>query len=189
MAEASDASKKDVRKIMDGRWALVVALALAIGAAGCKRESKSSSTGGGSAGGGELPDTASGSAVIGRGNVVTYNNIAVEVPWRVDDPLSLLKVVDARGLKVTDGKSTLEILGEEKSVVLNGQKYGVAHPGDHVTLKADGKMLINGSERKPDVPTSAPKTLPATSPISAPATVPSSVPATKAAAATSRQAG
>jgi len=98
-------------------------------------------------------------------------------------------VVDARGLKVTDGKSTLEILGEEKSVVLNGQKYGVAHPGDHVTLKADGKMLINGSERKPEIPASAPKSLPATASVSAPATGPSSAPSTKPAAATSRQAG
>src|SRR5438445_13889645 len=136
-----------MRRIMDGRWALIAVLVIAIGA-GCKRETKSSSGGSGNGAGGDgKVDSATGSAVVGRGNVVTYNNIAVEVPWRVDDPLSLLKVVDARGLKVTDGKSTLEILGEEKSVVLNGQKYGVAHLGDHVTLKADGKMLINGSER------------------------------------------
>src|SRR5256885_2020416 len=150
-----------MRRIMDGRWALIAVLVIAMGA-GCKRESKSSSGGSGNGAGSDgKVDSATGSAVAGRGNVVTYNNIAIEVPWRVDDPLSLLKVVDARGLKVTDGKSTLEIAGQERALFLNGRKYGVVHPGDHVTLAPDGKMLVNGIERKPDAPTSAPTILPA----------------------------
>ena len=128
---------------------------------GCKKPS-STSTDGSSAG----TSTSSSSSTAGggtsnrassiglAGNVLTYQNVAVEVPWDVSDPVMLIKLsqeeaASGAGLKLTDGKSTLNIAPDGRSLQLNGRAYGPLKERDHVVLTKEGKLMINGTERLP----------------------------------------
>ena len=155
--------------------ALALAATLAVAAqVGCKKESNSSAAAGacgtaagggsGSGSGGTAAATGAG-AVSVAGNVAAYQDIHVTVPWSLSDPAALAKpATDAaagRGLRLTDGTTTLEIASDGRSVRLNGRPYGGLNPHDRVVLTKDGKLTVNGAERPAET---APEPPPATSP-------------------------
>jgi hypothetical protein len=141
---------------------IVIAMTVAMTAilcVGCKRSTVSSPSAGGSGGGGA--NSASGSADVATatgsggvnvtGNVLTYQNVHVEVPWNVADVASLVKIsqeaASGAGLTLTDGKSTLSIASDGRSIRLNGHAYGELKAGDHVVLSKEGKLTVNDVER------------------------------------------
>jgi hypothetical protein len=126
---------------------------------GCKRTAGSSTStsvtagGSSSSGGGDHTSATGSGAVSVTGNVVTYQNVHVEVPWRNDDPVRAVRLAQdaaaGHGLKLSDGKTTLEISSDGRRLTLNGKPCGNVQEGDRVTLTADGKLLVNGGERSP----------------------------------------
>jgi hypothetical protein len=134
-------------------------IVLCVAVMGCKRTSGSSAStatntsgGGSSAAGGGDHSTAKGSGAVSVvGNTVTYQNVHVEVPWRVDDVSQIMRMAQeaaaGKGLKLSDGETTVEISSDGRRVSLNGKACGNVQEGDRVTLRGDGKLLVNGAER------------------------------------------
>ena len=120
---------------------------------GCKKEP--AATGAPSAPGGNAnSSSASGSGSVSVvGNAVTYQSLHIEVPWDMSDPSNALKIAtDAaagKGLKLSDGKDTLIVASDGRSIELNGRSYGAVSPGDKILLTAQHKLMINSSERAP----------------------------------------
>ena len=144
--------------------------AILLGAMGCKRSSNTSSgpsssvvvgTSAGNSGASSDNATAVGPGAVNvTGNVVTYQNVHVEVPWNVSDVAAIVKMsqqaATGSGLRLTDGKDMLAIASDGRSVQLNGQPYGAVKPGDRVVLTKDGKLTINGVPRSPEPPATKP---------------------------------
>ena len=134
------------------RFVLVV-LALAL-TTGCKRDTVPSSSS--SAPAGNASATGPG-AVSVNGNVVTFQNVRIEVPWDVSDVAGVVKMSQeaarGAGLKLSDGKNTLLVASDGRSIQLNGQPCGALKAGDNVQLTKEGKLIVNGIERHPDEPT------------------------------------
>ena len=132
---------------------------------GCKRDGDGGSNsaeppGGASTASSANGGTATGSgAVVVTGHVAAYQNIHIEVPWDMNDPARTVATAQeaaaGKGLKLTDGTSTLAISSDGKTLRLNGRDYGTLHFGDHVVLSKDGKLKVNGVERQPESPTTA----------------------------------
>ena len=51
------------------------------------------------------------------------------------------------GLNLTFGQDWLEIVGGK--IEYNGRRYGTVEPKDHVTVTAEGRILVNGKRRRP----------------------------------------
>jgi hypothetical protein len=136
----------------------IVAMAIAMAVVlciGCKRSSSSSpAAGGNTASGDGTPGgaTATGSGAVNvSGNVVTYQNVHVEVPWNVSDVAELVRIsqeaASGAGLTLKNGNKSLSIASDGRSIRLNGHDCGALKPGDHVVLSNDGKLRVNDVER------------------------------------------
>jgi hypothetical protein len=117
---------------------------------GCKKEPTAGTPS--APGGNADSSSASGSGSVSVvGNAVTYQNLHIEVPWSMSDPANALKIAtDAaagNGLKLTDGKDSLIVASDGRSIELNGRSYGAVNPGDRIALTAGHKLMVNGSER------------------------------------------
>ena len=145
---------------------LAAALVASILLPGCKRESGNKSGSSSVASGRGTASSADGGAASGpgavsvTGHVAAYQNIHIEVPWDINDPVRMVATAQdaaaGKGLKLSDGTSTLEISSDGKSLRSNGRDYGTLHFGDHVVLTKDGKLTVNGVERQPELPASKP---------------------------------
>ncbi len=155
-----------------GRPVLLILLSSAalVVAMGCKRSSTTSSGPStsvvGTSAGNSGASSSDGATAVGpgavnvTGNVVTYQNVHVEVPWNVSDVAAIVKMsqqaATGAGLRLSDGKDALVIASDGRSVQLNGQPYGAVKPGDRVVLTKDGKLTINGIPRSPEGPATKP---------------------------------
>ena len=138
-----------------GRFVLVV-LALVV-TTDCKRDTVPSSSS--SAPAGNASATGPG-AVSVNGNVVTFQNVHIEVPWDVSDVAGVVKMsqeaASGAGLKLSGGKNTLLIASDGRSIQLNGQPFGALKAGDNVQLTSEAKLIVNGIERAPERPSTKP---------------------------------
>jgi hypothetical protein len=120
---------------------------------GCKRTASPSSSASVTAGGSSATGSGAVSITV---NVVTYQNVHIDVPWRIDDPVQAVRLAQdaaaGKGLKLSDGKTTLEISSDGRRLTLNGKPCGNVQEGDRVALTADGKLFVNGAERLPQPP-------------------------------------
>jgi hypothetical protein len=119
---------------------------------GCKKEPAAGTPP--APGGNADSSSASGSGSVSVvGNAVTYQNLHIELPWSMSDPANALKIAtDAaagNGLKLTDGKDSLIVASDGRSIELNGHPFGAVSPGDKIMLTAQHKLMVNGSERVP----------------------------------------
>lgn len=133
-----------------------IALAMAIlPSIGCKRSpSPSTTAGGNTAGGGGTPGgaTATGTGAVNvTGNVVTYQNVHVQLPWNVSDVAELVRIsqeaATGAGLTLKNADRTLWLASDGRSIRLNGSDFGALKAGDQVVLSNDGKLTLNGIGR------------------------------------------
>jgi hypothetical protein len=133
----------------------IVGMLSAIACAGCKRsnESTSSTNGGGGRSTASGDGTAGGATATGAGavnvvgNVVTYQNVHVRVPWNASDVADVVRMsreaATGAGLTLKGGKWTILIASDGRSLKLNGRDCGELKEGDWVVLSADGKLTVN----------------------------------------------
>ena len=134
---------------------LLIGIGLIAGATvlGCKRESgtKTQAEGGTASPSGDSASATGSGAVSVVGDELTYQNVHVKVPWDVSDPVATMKAASeaaaGKGLKLSDGKTTLEISSDGKSLRLDGRDCGALQPGDRIVLTRDGKLTVNGTAR------------------------------------------
>ena len=91
-----------------------------------------------------------GSKAVMETHSLVFYQIRFDLPWKVD-PKQLLESrpqPPAVGFKLTSDKQVLELLNGR--LKLNGNEYGTVKAGDLVKLTEDGKVFVNGEERKPD---------------------------------------
>jgi hypothetical protein len=90
-------------------------------------------------------------------NVVTYQNVHITVPWDVSNPAKAIELATqaaaGKGLQLTDGKLTLEVSSDGKTLRLDGRSYGALRQGDRVVLMSDGTLTVNGVDRAAEAPT------------------------------------
>jgi hypothetical protein len=137
---------------------LLIGIGLIAGATvlGCKRESGTKPgqlESGTSASAGDSGSATGSGSVSAVGNELTYQNVHVKVPWDVSDPVATVKAATeaaaGKGLKLSDGKTALEISSDGKTLRLDGRDCGPLGPGDRVVLTRDGKLTVNGADRTP----------------------------------------
>lgn len=123
---------------------------------GCKREGGSTSGGGGASP--NRATSANGGSASGPGAVsandkqIIYQNLHIFLPWEVEQGKLVAITMEAasgKGLTLAKEKTELKISSDGRSVTLNGQDYGNVKPGDRIVLQADGKLMVNDAERKP----------------------------------------
>lgn len=136
-----------------------IALITAMACAGCKRSAGSAST---TSGGDAAParsstaggdGTAGGATATGAGavsvvgNVVTYQNVHVRVPWNASDVAEVVRMsqeaATGAGLTLKGGKWSLSVASDGRSLRLNGRDCGALKEGDWVVLSDDGKLTVN----------------------------------------------
>ena len=143
---------------------LAIAIFFVLGAAaGCKQRGGSASSSAASSqvtSDGVNATAVSAGAVNVTGNVVTYQNVHIHVPWNAPDPTTLVKLsqdaASGAALKLTDGKNTLIVASDGHSIRLNGQACGPVKPGDTVVLTNDGKLTVNTTPRLPEASATRP---------------------------------
>jgi hypothetical protein len=78
------------------------------------------------------------------GNVVTYQNVHVRVPWNASDVAEVVRMsqeaATGAGLTLKGGKWSLSIASDGRSLRLNGRDCGALKEGDWVVLSDDGKQ-------------------------------------------------
>ncbi len=85
----------------------------------------------------------------GKSRILHLNGIDFELPFAVDNVDAIKAAqrdVQKKGCTLANDRFKLEVAGGR--LKLNGQDRGAVGPGDRVVLTDDGRLTVNGNERK-----------------------------------------